>query len=56
MFNIPGANHGNLRDDFQTTKLLLMRWFSGMHLPSQSKNSIPVSELRRHLGMRYKDA
>ncbi len=32
------------------------RWFLGMHLLSQSKNSISALELKRHLGVRYKTA
>ena len=41
---------------FQATKLPLTRWFLGMHLLSQSKNSISALELKRHLGVRYKTA
>ncbi|MDP1786385.1 IS1595 family transposase [Nitrosomonas sp.] len=41
---------------FHATKLPLTRWFLGMHLLSQSKNSISALELKRHLGVRYKTA
>ena len=41
---------------FHATKLPLTRWFLGMHLLSQSKNSISALGLKRHLGVRYKTA
>lgn len=41
---------------FHATKLPFTRWFLGMHLLSQAKNSISALELKRHWGVRYKTA
>ena len=41
---------------FESTKLLLTRWFVAMHLLTQSKNNVAALELKRHLGVCYKTA
>jgi hypothetical protein len=56
VFVVPGATTAICGTIFQATKLPLTRWFLGMHLLSQSKNSISALELKGHLGVRYKTA
>ena len=41
---------------FHKSKLSLQKWFQGMYLISQSKNSISALELKRQLGISYPSA
>ena len=41
---------------FDSTKLVLTRWFLAMHLLTQAKNNVSALELKRHLGVCYKTA
>lgn len=55
MFGVPGADHGDLRDDLPGHQAAADVLVSGDVL-SQSKNSVSALELKRHLGVRYKTA